>query len=125
MSILQVQVLAFAVVISAIAAFTGHRLAVADGVAAETAWGWAGLSAAAAVVDLGVVGSALELSQGSPSPARIGATVLGVLCAVGLAVVAYGLAARPAVSRGRRWCVTATTFSVAMGVFGVVINLLG
>lgn len=125
MSLLQVQVLAFFLVITFIAAFAGHRLAVADGAAAETAWGWAGLSAAAAVADLGIVYSALELAQGAPSPARIGATVIGVLCAFAVAVVAYGLAGRPSVSRGRRWCIAATAFSVAMGVFAVVLGVVG
>ncbi|MFF9483038.1 hypothetical protein [Streptomyces sp. NPDC014733] len=124
MSLLQVQVLGFVLVVAFIAAFTGHRLAVADGAAAGTAWGWAGLSAAAAVVDLGIVYSALELSKGSPSPARIGATLLGVLCAVAVAVVAYGLAGTTA-SRGCRWCITATAFSVAMSVFAVMLNLVG
>ncbi|MFE7429047.1 hypothetical protein [Streptomyces sp. NPDC057545] len=124
MLLLQAQVLGFTLVTAFIAAFIGYRLAVADGAAGGTAWGWAGLSAAAAVVDLGIVHGALELSEGAPSPARIGATVLGVLCAVAVAVVAHGLAGA-AISRGRRWCITATAFSVTMGVLAVVINLVG
>ncbi|MEU6965022.1 hypothetical protein [Streptomyces chrestomyceticus] len=125
MSLLQVQVLAFILVAAFIAAFVGHRLAVADGLAAATALGWAGLSAAAAVVDLGVVCGALELFRGGPSPARIGATVLGTLCAVAVAVVAYGLSGGTAVSRGRRWCLCAGAFSMATAVFGVVVSLVG
>ncbi|MEU7206103.1 hypothetical protein [Streptomyces sp. NPDC045470] len=125
MSLLQVQVLAFILVAAFIAAFVGHRLAVADGLPAEAALGWAGLSAAAAVVDLGVLCSALELLRGGPSPARIGATVIGVLCAVAVAVVAYGLTDGSAVSRGRRWCICAGAFSMATAVFGVVANLVG
>ncbi|MBY8868713.1 hypothetical protein [Streptomyces sennicomposti] len=124
MSLLQVQVMAFILVASTISAFTGHRLAVADGTTPEAAWGWAGLSAAAAVVDLGVVYGALQLSEGSPSAARIGATVLGVMCALTFAVMAYGLTGRPTISRGRRWCITATTFTVAMSVFNVVLSLV-
>ncbi|MFF8280005.1 hypothetical protein ACF05T_28570 [Streptomyces lateritius] len=124
MALLQVQVLGFVLVTAFIAAFIGHRLAMTDGASGGTAWGWAGLSAAAAVVDLGIVHSALELPKGAPSPARIGATALGLLCAVAVAVVAHGLAG-VAVSRGRRWCITATAFSVTMGVLAVVINLVG
>lgn len=123
MTMLQVQFLVLIVLVAAIAAFAGSQLALADGTTVRTAWGWAGLAAAAAALDLGALYEALDLGRGAPSPARAGSVGLGALGAVTVAVVAYGLASDR--TRGRRWSITATAFTVAMGVLTVVAKIAG
>ncbi|WP_125264486.1 hypothetical protein [Streptomyces alboflavus] len=123
MTTLQVQFLVLIVLVAAIAAFAGSQLALADGATVRTAWGRAGLAAAAAALDLGALYEALDLGRGAPSPARAGSVGLGVLGAVMVSVVAYGLASDR--TRGRRWSITAGAFTAAMGVLTVVAKIAG
>ncbi|MGW3980139.1 hypothetical protein [Streptomyces mirabilis] len=124
MTVLQIEYLAFAVIVAVGMAFVGFQLAPADAsgvVPPKRAWSWAG-GAAAVMVNLGLLQDLLELHGGPVDAGRAGAVGIGVLCAVFIALVAHTL--WRGAERGPRWRATAVGFTTALAVLAVVVHMV-